>query len=273
MGARGRSPTGSTASAGTARRPAPATCSTRRRARSPAGSRSPVAAELDAAIGGAARAAAEWGQTSLGRRVAVLFAFRELLEARKPELARIISAEHGKVVERRARRDRPGPGGGRVRVRDPAPAEGRLLRVGLDRHRRALRAPAARGGGRHHAVQLPGDGPDVDVPGGDRVRERLRAQAERAGSRRRRTGSPSSGPRRACRPGCSRWCTATRRRSTASSRIRTSAPSASSAPRRSRGTCTRRPPRTASGCRRSAARRTTWSCCPTPTSTPRPTPR
>ena len=55
-------------------------------------------AELDAAIGGAARAAAEWGDTSLGRRVAVLFAFRELLEARKAELARIISAEHGKVV-------------------------------------------------------------------------------------------------------------------------------------------------------------------------------
>jgi malonate-semialdehyde dehydrogenase (acetylating)/methylmalonate-semialdehyde dehydrogenase len=56
------------------------------------------AAELDAAIGGAARAAAEWGHTSLGRRVAVLFAFRELLEARKAELARIVSAEHGKVV-------------------------------------------------------------------------------------------------------------------------------------------------------------------------------
>ena len=30
---------------------------------------------------------------------------------------------------------------------------------------------------------------------------------------------------------------------------------------------------TASACRRSAARRTTWSCCPTPTSTSRPTPR
>ena len=31
-------------------------------------------------------------------------------------------------------------------------------------------------------------------------------------------------------------------------------------------------PATASGCRRSAARRTTWSCCPTPTSTWPPTP-
>src|SRR6476469_1618744 len=55
-------------------------------------------AEIAAAVAGAACAAAEWGETSLGRRVAILFAFRELLEARKPELARIISSEHGKVV-------------------------------------------------------------------------------------------------------------------------------------------------------------------------------
>jgi malonate-semialdehyde dehydrogenase (acetylating)/methylmalonate-semialdehyde dehydrogenase len=55
-------------------------------------------AELDAAVDGAARAAWEWSETSLGKRVAILFAFRELLEARKTELARIISAEHGKVV-------------------------------------------------------------------------------------------------------------------------------------------------------------------------------
>src|SRR4051794_11362394 len=55
-------------------------------------------AELEAAMDGAARAASDWGQTPLGRRVAILFAFRELLEARKAELARIISAEHGKVV-------------------------------------------------------------------------------------------------------------------------------------------------------------------------------
>src|SRR6478672_7933798 len=54
--------------------------------------------EIDAAIASAARAAVEWGTTSIGRRVAALFAFRELLEARKAELARIISAEHGKVV-------------------------------------------------------------------------------------------------------------------------------------------------------------------------------
>ncbi|MCW2697224.1 MAG: methylmalonate-semialdehyde dehydrogenase, partial [Modestobacter sp.] len=36
---------------------------------------------------------------SLARRTAVLFAFRELLNARKPELAAIITAEHGKVLD------------------------------------------------------------------------------------------------------------------------------------------------------------------------------
>jgi malonate-semialdehyde dehydrogenase (acetylating)/methylmalonate-semialdehyde dehydrogenase len=54
--------------------------------------------ELDAAAAGAVRGAAEWAETSLGRRVATLFAFRELLDGRKAELARIISSEHGKVV-------------------------------------------------------------------------------------------------------------------------------------------------------------------------------
>ncbi len=54
--------------------------------------------ELDAAVAGASRAAVEWGETPLGRRVAILFAFREILEARNGELARAISSEHGKVV-------------------------------------------------------------------------------------------------------------------------------------------------------------------------------
>ena len=40
---------------------------------------------------------AAWGTTSLARRTQVLFAFRELLNTRKDELAAIITAEHGKV--------------------------------------------------------------------------------------------------------------------------------------------------------------------------------
>ena len=54
--------------------------------------------ELQAAVAGAVRASAEWTQTPLGKRMAILFSFRELLEQRKVEVARIISAEHGKVV-------------------------------------------------------------------------------------------------------------------------------------------------------------------------------
>jgi malonate-semialdehyde dehydrogenase (acetylating)/methylmalonate-semialdehyde dehydrogenase len=48
------------------------------------------------------RAAAEafpaWRDTSLTKRTSIMFAFRELLNARKQELAEIITAEHGKVV-------------------------------------------------------------------------------------------------------------------------------------------------------------------------------
>ncbi|CCH78941.1 methylmalonate-semialdehyde dehydrogenase [Nostocoides japonicum T1-X7] len=42
--------------------------------------------------------AQEWGQLSLARRTQVLFAFRELLNARKEEIAALITAEHGKVL-------------------------------------------------------------------------------------------------------------------------------------------------------------------------------
>jgi malonate-semialdehyde dehydrogenase (acetylating)/methylmalonate-semialdehyde dehydrogenase len=54
--------------------------------------------ELDAAVRSAATAAREWRRASLSRRSAVLFAFRELLHQRTPELAEIITSEHGKVL-------------------------------------------------------------------------------------------------------------------------------------------------------------------------------
>jgi malonate-semialdehyde dehydrogenase (acetylating)/methylmalonate-semialdehyde dehydrogenase len=58
-----------------------------------------LASEADAThvIASAARAAKGWGTTSLARRTQVLFAFRELLNGRKEELAAIITSEHGKV--------------------------------------------------------------------------------------------------------------------------------------------------------------------------------
>ncbi|MCU4182930.1 CoA-acylating methylmalonate-semialdehyde dehydrogenase [Acidiferrimicrobium sp. IK] len=54
--------------------------------------------EVDAAVDSARRAAKGWGGTSLARRAAVLFAFRELLHARAADLAAVITAEHGKVL-------------------------------------------------------------------------------------------------------------------------------------------------------------------------------
>ncbi|GAA4160601.1 CoA-acylating methylmalonate-semialdehyde dehydrogenase [Gryllotalpicola daejeonensis] len=55
-------------------------------------------AEVDAAVASARAAFPAWAETSLARRQAVVFRFRELLEARKSELAEIITSEHGKVL-------------------------------------------------------------------------------------------------------------------------------------------------------------------------------
>ncbi|SHG97558.1 methylmalonate-semialdehyde dehydrogenase [acylating] [Jatrophihabitans endophyticus] len=56
------------------------------------------AAELDRAVASAKAAGREWRSASLSRRAAVLFAFRELLHANADELAKIVTAEHGKVL-------------------------------------------------------------------------------------------------------------------------------------------------------------------------------
>lgn len=62
--------------------------------------RLPLAADDEAATVVAAAKAAfpGWRDTSLSRRTQVLFAFRELLNARAGELAELITAEHGKVA-------------------------------------------------------------------------------------------------------------------------------------------------------------------------------
>ncbi|MEK8071181.1 CoA-acylating methylmalonate-semialdehyde dehydrogenase [Rhodococcoides navarretei] len=51
-----------------------------------------------AVIDAAAAAFPAWRDTSLAKRTSILFSFRELLNARKNELAEIITAEHGKVL-------------------------------------------------------------------------------------------------------------------------------------------------------------------------------
>src|SRR5712691_3503387 len=55
-------------------------------------------ADVNAAVTTAAKAFEEWADASLTRRARVMFAMRDLVERHADELARIVSAEHGKVV-------------------------------------------------------------------------------------------------------------------------------------------------------------------------------
>jgi malonate-semialdehyde dehydrogenase (acetylating)/methylmalonate-semialdehyde dehydrogenase len=55
-------------------------------------------ADVTAAVAAAAAAFPVWSETSMARRQAVIFRFRELLNARRGELAEIITSEHGKVL-------------------------------------------------------------------------------------------------------------------------------------------------------------------------------
>ena len=55
-------------------------------------------ADVDAAVQAAKAAFPAWADSSLAKRQTVLFAFRELLNARKSEVAAILTNEHGKVT-------------------------------------------------------------------------------------------------------------------------------------------------------------------------------
>ena len=55
------------------------------------------AAEVDEAVTAAAGAFQEWRHTSLAARTRLMFAFRSLVEANSDEIARRLTAEHGKV--------------------------------------------------------------------------------------------------------------------------------------------------------------------------------
>ena len=55
-------------------------------------------AVADEVVGAAQKAFEEWRGTSLAKRTQILFAFREILNARKEEVAALITSEHGKVL-------------------------------------------------------------------------------------------------------------------------------------------------------------------------------
>ena len=53
--------------------------------------------EIELAIAGAKEAYASWRNTGLSKRTQIMFAFREIVAARKDELALVLTSEHGKV--------------------------------------------------------------------------------------------------------------------------------------------------------------------------------
>ncbi len=169
--------------------------------------------------GGPAVAAAQaafpaWAATPPLRRARVMFKFKELIERDLDKLAApdLQRARQGRVG--RARRSHPRPRSGRVRLRHSASAQGRIQRAGRHRRRQLLDAPAARRVRRHHAVQLPGDGADVDVPDRHRLRQHLRPQALRARSVRQPVSCRAAARKPGCPTACSTSCMATRSRST-----------------------------------------------------------
>jgi malonate-semialdehyde dehydrogenase (acetylating)/methylmalonate-semialdehyde dehydrogenase len=54
--------------------------------------------DVDAVVASSVRAAAVWREASLSKRQSIMFAFREIVNARRDELAALITAEHGKVL-------------------------------------------------------------------------------------------------------------------------------------------------------------------------------
>ena len=56
------------------------------------------ASDVDEAVESAARAWPAWRDTSLTRRQQILFAYRELLVTHRDELARLVTAQHGKTL-------------------------------------------------------------------------------------------------------------------------------------------------------------------------------
>ena len=128
-------------------------------------------------IDAAAAAFPAWRDTSLAKRTQILFTFRELLNARKGELAEIITSEHGKVVS-----DALGEVSRGQEVVEFACGIPHLLKGGFTENAStkvdvySIRQPL--GPGRHHLpVQLPGHGADVVLPHRHRRRQHRRAQA------------------------------------------------------------------------------------------------
>ena len=137
--------------------------------------------EVDAAVAAARAAFPAWRATSLSKRTDILFKIRNLVDQRRHELAAHLTAEHGKVPSDALGEIARGLENLEFACGIPNLLKGGFTRAGQHGRRRLPDPPAARRRGRHHAVQLPGDGADVDVRDRDRVRQHVHPQAVREG--------------------------------------------------------------------------------------------
>jgi malonate-semialdehyde dehydrogenase (acetylating) / methylmalonate-semialdehyde dehydrogenase len=133
-------------------------------------------AEVDAAVETARKAFEEWRHVPVTRRQNVMFDFRRIVADRKQQMAELLTAEHGKTIP-----DALGEVQRGLEVIEFACNIAHLTKgeyseqvsTGVDTY--TIRQPL--GGGGYHPVQLPGHGPDVDVPARHRRRQHLRPQA------------------------------------------------------------------------------------------------
>ncbi len=170
--------------------------------------------EVEAAIANAEAAFPGWAATNPQRRARVMFKFLQLIQDEYDDLARLLSSEHGKTFRRCQRRYPARPGSGRIRLRHPASAEGRIFGWRRSGHRPLFDAPAARRRRRHHAVQFPGHDPAVEMRAGNRLRQCLHPQAVGARSVGADAHRRNCFAKQACRTACSTSSTATRMPST-----------------------------------------------------------
>ena len=124
-----------------------------------------------------ARPCPAWAETPAVERARVLFRFRERLVAASEELARLVTREHGKTLAESRASVQRGIEMVEFACGIPSLLMGQSLPNIAARRRLRDRPPPRRRLRRDHAVQLPGDGAALDVPGGAGLRQYVRPEA------------------------------------------------------------------------------------------------
>ena len=103
--------------------------------------------EVDQAVQAAKSAFVEWRTVSLAKRAELFFRIRELLHERREEMAKLLTAEHGKVLSDAMAAARGDLLAAHLRARGRRRAQGRSAeddREGVDAPRRDRRSPSTR---------------------------------------------------------------------------------------------------------------------------------